>query len=264
MLSRITSILHRTCAKPTVSKLFAKTCTTTVFSTARSSRKYVFSAVLGGGLFLAVSTREDRAVGFESLEDMAPLDLPGRPHNLTETEKAKLKEMWATAFRVFGVPLSAGDAGDEVDQPNGVSRTPTIASETKEKKGGKLSSMFKKKKDKESTATLSDGTPDISKLAIGDGEDKYSQTKEFKEALATSSPKEIHDTFWKMVKADHPDSLFLRFLRARKWDVSKAIVMLVATMHWRSKEMDVLAHSSHHLMVGRKVSQERGAIFLGT
>ena len=79
----------------------------------------------------------------------------------------------------------------------------------------------------------------MSKLSISDGDDKYSQTKEFKEALATSTPQEIHDTFWKMVKADHPDALFLRFLRARKWDVNKALVMLVATMRWRNKELDV-------------------------
>jgi len=235
MLFRINPILHQGCAK----QLFAtKNVIRTFRSHSTPTRRYVYCAAFGGGLFVAVSTREGSAVGFETVEDMAPLDLPGRPHNLTETERARLKEMWATAFKVFGVPLPAGE---EVDQPNGVSRTPTIASETKEKKGGKLTSMFKKKKDKESTTpTSADAAPDISKLAIGEGEDKYSQTKEFKEALATSSPKEIHDTFWKMVKADHPDSLFLRFLRARKWDVSKAIVMLVATMHWRSKEMDVL------------------------
>jgi hypothetical protein len=106
--------------------------------------------------------------------------------------------------------------------------------------------LFKKKKDREaspapSTTTSTDVHADISKLAIADGDDKYSQTKEFKEALATSTPQEIHDTFWRMVKADHPDALFLRFLRARKWDVGKAMVMLVATMHWRSKDLDVIS-----------------------
>ncbi len=41
------------------------------------------------------------------------------------------------------------------------------------------------------------------------------------------------------VKHDHPDALVLRFLRARKWDVDKALVMLISTMHWRAKEMHV-------------------------
>ncbi|KAK1020063.1 phosphatidylinositol transfer protein csr1, partial [Friedmanniomyces endolithicus] len=42
-----------------------------------------------------------------------------------------------------------------------------------------------------------------------------------------------------MTKHDHPDALLLRFLRARKWDVHAALVMLVSTMHWRSQEMHV-------------------------
>jgi hypothetical protein len=42
-----------------------------------------------------------------------------------------------------------------------------------------------------------------------------------------------------MVKHDHPDALLLRFLRARKWDVDKALVMLVSTMNWRATEMHV-------------------------
>lgn len=42
-----------------------------------------------------------------------------------------------------------------------------------------------------------------------------------------------------MVKSDNPDGLLLRFLRARKWDIDKALVMMVSTMQWRAKEMHV-------------------------
>lgn len=38
---------------------------------------------------------------------------------------------------------------------------------------------------------------------------------------------------WDGVLGDHPDVLVLRFLRARKWDVEKAMEMLVSMMHWR-------------------------------
>jgi hypothetical protein len=174
---------------------------------------------------------------------MAPLELPGRPGNLTEEQVVKLKEMWSTAFKVFGIPVSNDTAVEETSEitvVDEIQRTDTVDT-TKEKKGKKMGSLFKKKKEKDASPAPStrEGSVDISKLAITDGDDKYSQSKEFKEALATSTPQQIHDTFWKMVKADHPDSLFLRFLRARKWDVGKAMVMLIATMHWRSAELDV-------------------------
>jgi len=193
----------------------------------------VYCAV--GGLF-AVSA-------FTGEENMAPLELAGRPGNLTDEQKVKLKEMWTMAFKVFGVPLDNASDTETTATTNDLPRTETELSDSKEKKGGKkFTSMFKKKnKEKDSSTSSSSTSTDISKLQISDGEDKYAQTKEFKEILATSSPKDIRDTFWRMVKADHPDALFLRFLRARKWDVDKAIVMLVATMKWRTEpDIDVL------------------------
>jgi hypothetical protein len=185
---------------------------------------------------------------------MAPLELAGRPGNLTEEQKVKLKEMWTTAFKVFGVPVPSTTVSEtDVESLNEAPRTNTETSDPK-KGGGKLTSLFKKKKDKEATPSPRPSTTelpaDVSKLSISDGDDKYSQTKDFKEAIATSTPQEIRDTFWQMVKADHPDALFLRFLRARKWDVNKAIVMLVATMHWRSKDLDVFPISRIGLMIG--------------
>jgi len=224
-------------SSPLQNKSFFASSSPNPNSRSYTRKSYIFSAV--GGIIVVTSVRE------EDEKDMAPLDLPGRPGNLTEEQKLRLKEMWAVAFKVFGVatPTPQPDIAGDADSTPNVARTETDLSETKEKKG-KLKGMFKKKKDKDASPSpaqtpTSDASADLSKLSIGDGDDKYSQTKEFKEAIASSSPQEIHDAFWRMVKADHPDSLFLRFLRARKWDVNKAIVMLVATMHWRSKELDV-------------------------
>jgi CRAL/TRIO, N-terminal domain len=189
------------------------------------SRRYLIS-VAGVGLFAFA----------EPPYSMAPLELSGRPDNLTEEQKVKLKEMWTVAFRVFGMPIETSNRGALV------SRTNTELSELKDKKTI-LGSLFRKKKE----STLMEN--DVSRLAIADGEDKYSQTKDFKEALANNTPQEIHDTFWRMVKADHPDALFLRFLRARKWNVEKAIVMLVATLSWRTdKQIDVLSPGSTRLI----------------
>jgi len=70
-------------------------------------------------------------------------------------------------------------------------------------------------------------------------EDKYGQIQHFHETLANQTPESIRDTIWSMLKHDHPDALVLRFLRARKWDVEKALVMLISTMNWRAHAMHV-------------------------
>merc|ERR1712070_784147 len=99
------------------------------------------------------------------------------------------------------------------------------------KKDGKKKrfSLLKKKGDKGSD----------SNAAAGSENDKHGQTKEFQEALASQSPQELRQAFWSMVKHDHPDALLLRFLRARKWDAEKALIMMISTMHWRLAEMHV-------------------------
>lgn len=44
---------------------------------------------------------------------------------------------------------------------------------------------------------------------------------------------------WRFVLGDHPDALVLRFLRARNWDVERAVEMLVSAVNWRREvEMD--------------------------
>ncbi|KAI3318854.1 CRAL/TRIO domain-containing protein [Xylariaceae sp. AK1471] len=47
------------------------------------------------------------------------------------------------------------------------------------------------------------------------------------------SPSNFHQGLWGFILAEHPDALVLRFLRARKWDVEKAMNMLVSAINWR-------------------------------
>ncbi|MCJ1288457.1 hypothetical protein MMC26_007815 [Xylographa opegraphella] len=163
---------------------------------------------------------------------------PGRPGNLTVEQEAKLQEFWKATLRVFGV-LDLGEVyargcvdgsinGDNEDDPS--EHTNTLNSEKKSKRKG----LFRRRKghsgDKDEVSVHS---------SIPDPDDKYGQTKEFQQALATQSPQDLREAFWRMVKHDHPDGLLLRFLRARKWDVEKALVMMVSTMQWRSHDMHV-------------------------
>lgn len=150
--------------------------------------------------------------------------MPGRPGTLTPAEEEKLREFWIAVLQVFGVLESKGAPEVVESEPAQVD-----AKAPKKKKLG----LFRKKHQ--------DGadSPASTASSVADGDDKYGQTKEYHDALANQSPESLRATFWSMVKHDHPDALLLRFLRARKWDVEKALVMMVSTMRWRSTDMHV-------------------------
>ena len=161
---------------------------------------------------------------------------PGRPGNLTAEQEQKLKEFWKIVFKVFGVTIASTEADGiideaEEDEPANGSATATPSKEKKKKRN-----IFKrKKKDRESKGD------DRSSLAgsVAGEDDKYGETKEFLAALANNTPEDLHRAFWTNVKHEHPDALLLRFLRARKWEIEKALVMMISTMQWRHKEMHV-------------------------
>lgn len=201
---------------------------------------------------LSVSPIEKQEVRKEILARDSMGIAPGRPGNLTPEQEAKLREFWVVVLRVFGVfPDQASAEGDGTDTPSGAG-SGTDAPDGDdgndpagpagvEKKRKKRLGLFSKKshKEREQTQPTSGGTSNPPLASIGESEDKYGQAKQFKQALSSQSPEDLRTAFWSMVKHDNPDGLLLRFLRARKWDVEKALVMLVSTMHWRAQEMHV-------------------------
>jgi hypothetical protein len=205
------------------------------------------SAFIVQQYFLAGSEAEatdadDETLGSSSLPSQSPYytDMPiqqGHLGNLTPEQEIKLRELWAATLKTFGVedPTHA-TAAAAYPLPDTSNDSDSIASGKEKKKKSRLS-MFGKKHDEHSSGTTSP-TKDHSKPS-GDDEDKYGQVKEFQQIVSTQSPESLRATFWSMVKADHPDALLLRFLRARKWDVDRALVMMISTMSWRSREMHV-------------------------
>ncbi|KAK3985636.1 phosphatidylinositol transfer protein CSR1 [Cladorrhinum sp. PSN332] len=171
---------------------------------------------------------------------------PGRPGSLTPEQEEKLKRMWKLIFQVcqVGVEPAAVPAATDAS-----SIAPSDKAEDDSKKAKKTSRMSifsrKGKPSEESSASAASAAaaapPNAPVFHLSkDGEaDKYGQTKHFYDTLASQSPESIRDTIWSMVKHDHPDALVLRFLRARKWDVEKALIMMVSTMNWRAAEMKV-------------------------
>ncbi|GKT63739.1 CRAL/TRIO domain-containing protein [Colletotrichum tofieldiae] len=158
---------------------------------------------------------------------------PGRPGNLTPEQEEKLRQLW-------NLILSLGeDASTTAADSASASIAPSETSATGkgEKPKKKRVSLFSRK-DKKETGSTNSSAP-VQTTIKEDGDDKYGQTKQFQEALASQSPEALRATIWAMVKHDHPDALALRFLRARKWDVEKAFVMMISTMNWRLTEMKV-------------------------
>lgn len=45
----------------------------------------------------------------------------------------------------------------------------------------------------------------------------------------------LREIFWDMVKGEHPDAVMLRFLRARKWNVDRAIAVIGSTAAFRAE-----------------------------
>lgn len=208
----------------------------------------VAATVLSGSLVLYQKSNnsEDSAHKQELLEGlsqdeefaiMAGTALPGRPGNLTAEQELKLQELWTTLLNLFGVPdLSNGangeggaaESSETQSQTDQRSRAGTASSEKKSKK---RVSLFGRKKHDGPKSEEQNGA-----VAM-DGEDKFGQTKDFQKMLDNQSPEDLRQVFWSMVKHDNPDGLLLRFLRARKWNVQNALIMLIAAMHWRMQEM---------------------------
>lgn len=176
-----------------------------------------------------------------------PPNMPaGRPGTLTPEQEVKLREMWAMTMRIFGTYEPPMVEINGTETPSSIAASEISEKDGKKEKKSRLHVFRRKKGDKgtdsESTTTSGTATPtpsDISSLSIADEDDKHGQTKDFRAAIANTAPEDLRQAFWTMVKHDHPDGLLLRFLRARKWDVDKALVMMISTMHWRLEQMHV-------------------------
>lgn len=171
----------------------------------------------------------------DTLKKMPMEPAPGTVSTLTAEQEAKLQEFWILVLHVFGIkpeglgPAPKANADDNQSSPSKKSK----------RRWGLWGRGGDDDSDSKSVASEKDISSNLAAITITDGDDKYSQSKEFQQALAEMSPEEIRTAFWNMVKHDHPDALLLRFLRARKWDVQKALIMLISTMRWRLQEVHV-------------------------
>ena len=163
----------------------------------------------------------------------APEAPSGTIHNLTPEQEEKLHELWLRTLKISGIQSDALEILDKKSgaakqqQQKAVQATPAPAPR-------KFSLWGRGSTDNSDAASVKSKSS-----ATSDEDDKYGQNKEFNQALSEMKPEEIRRTLWTMIKHDHPDALLLRFLRARKWVVNNALVMMIATVRWRLLEMKV-------------------------
>jgi hypothetical protein len=169
----------------------------------------------------------------ERIRKMTGETLPGRPGTLTPDQDEKLRQFWIATFQVLGLLETKDENGNGHPDPT-ANRVRSDTATSKKVKPKKRISMFRRNKGEKEE---DEGAPTSPTAAHLDSDDKYGQTKEFHDALANLSPETLRAHFWSMMKQDNPDAFLLRFLRARKWDIEKALVMMVSTIRWRA--MDV-------------------------
>ncbi|KAJ5707712.1 CRAL-TRIO domain-containing protein [Penicillium malachiteum] len=149
----------------------------------------------------------------DTLRAMPVEPAPGTVGTLTPEQEVKLRELWVLTLKVFGVPL---DALEAIPSAAGDAAS-SSAGQDKKKAGKRRWGLFGRSTDDDgaetaSVSSASGVTSSLANMDIADSDDKFGQTKEFKQALEDMKPEEFRTSFWNMVKQDHPDALLLRFL----------------------------------------------------
>ncbi|CAG8648794.1 16193_t:CDS:2, partial [Racocetra fulgida] len=170
----------------------------------------------------------------------------GHVNTLTKEQASLLREFWAVTFIMQEVtPIDTSDINQITakDLPN-IKANGRLGRKNKGQNVNvietftKYSKMARKMREDKGASNASRTTSNGSSSAS----DKYNESSEFLSALVLYTPEELHRAAWKIIAADDPDVILLRFLRARKWDVEKAMVMYMATLKWmlQAKVRDIV------------------------
>lgn len=136
--------------------------------------------------------------------------LPGRIHDLYPDQEHALKEMWAQLLVVLeGAPADLVNNVAPIDHSI---------------EGGKAQEHL---------------SASLRKAAAKHPVHPTTDKEAFKNALQGKDMENAKRIVRLFFRQDHPDNVILRFLRARKWDVAKALEMLAHTLIWRLEEFKV-------------------------
>ncbi|KAF8985390.1 hypothetical protein BGZ46_004502 [Entomortierella lignicola] len=151
---------------------------------------------------------------------MAKTDIPtpsgtGHLDSMTPEQKEILKQMWAEYFQIVDsgeACYSVSSSSVSVFERSGKSK---VITGKKSWFGGSKSSKV---------ANSSTSRLDL----LDDNSSRYLSLSEI--GLHAD---QVRPTFWGCALGDHPDALFLRFLRARKWNMINSMTMFLKAFKWR-------------------------------
>lgn len=153
--------------------------------------------------------------------------------NLNEEQQAKLRQMWSFIFKVY-------DMYDSKDPQLQEAIKNSHKAATAAPKPSRFSLFGGGKKGGEDASANAIIEKHLNLSAEGSGEeDKFGLRKQFMEMLAHHNSESIRSMILECIKCDHPDALVLRFLRARKWEIDRALIMMFSAMDWRYNKAKV-------------------------
>lgn len=169
---------------------------------------------------------------------------PGFLGNLSQDQETKLQQLWR-------VLLTAAEPRSGDSAPAAGAEDTTSPTETPHRRLSLLSRTQSNVSEKNSPAAQSAYQQRVL-ATLKEFGIQNSETKAIQKALAAITPTELRQGVLDVLKHDHPDSMLLRFLRARKWDIPKSFAMMMDATVWRVKEMhvddDVMAKGELHAL----------------
>ncbi|QLG71581.1 hypothetical protein HG535_0B06260 [Zygotorulaspora mrakii] len=148
------------------------------------------------------------------------------PKKLSGGHEQILKQVWTYLFHFWGIPVNGERAFRKIESHE--------ADTSVEEKGKKKKSLF----DKISGGYLGSESSEEQETPVETEESKY-VLNSVHDTLKDLEPQATQDEFWEMLRVETPDTSILKFIRARKWKVDKAMSMIAHSMRWRVEESKV-------------------------
>ncbi|KAG6003010.1 hypothetical protein E4U21_002445 [Claviceps maximensis] len=185
----------------------------------------------------------------------------GHRGNLTVEQEALLRQFWQTLLLLYGMPMpdSCSVKVESLAQSTGWFGHRSAPAPFEPKSSADvldvLNALAQDEHDKKlllrplQQYVAAQSSESIKSLAKELSAQPPQATQQLRDALAAQSPESIREfqtvlhghaghSIRAMVagtlKHDHPDALVLRFLRARKWQVNKALLMMLRAVIWRA------------------------------